>query len=178
MSRADRTRSVSSASSSAYGVNKRISVPVGVCSLRTGAAEGRAQARRVRSAAKQFTRARYRENCGCGSARSASVPGVENTLLNVVDVEATCWDGQPPSGQPSEIVEIGLTVVDLAAGTRVGRHRILVKPHRSTVSAFCTELTGLTQAEVDTGLTFGEACRVLAAEHDAGVRPWASWGDY
>ncbi|NEE10677.1 DNA polymerase III, partial [Streptomyces sp. SID7499] len=28
-------------------------------------------------------------------------------LLNVVDVEATCWEGQPPPGQVSEIIEIG-----------------------------------------------------------------------
>ena len=34
-------------------------------------------------------------------------------LVNVVDVEATCWDGSPPPGQVSEIIEIGLTVVDL-----------------------------------------------------------------
>jgi inhibitor of KinA sporulation pathway (predicted exonuclease) len=99
-------------------------------------------------------------------------------ILNVVDVEATCWDGQPPSGQVNEIIEIGLTVVDLAAGERTGRHRILVRPERSAVSAFCTELTGLTQDEVDTGIGFAEACRVLAAEHQTGVRPWASWGDY
>ncbi|MFI6444310.1 exonuclease domain-containing protein [Kitasatospora sp. NPDC050543] len=99
-------------------------------------------------------------------------------LLNVIDVEATCWDGEPPPGAVSEIIEIGLAVVDLGTGERVGRHSILVRPARSAVSAFCTELTGLTQAEVDTGLDFAEACRVLAAEHRAGVRPWASWGDY
>ena len=99
-------------------------------------------------------------------------------LLNVVDVEATCWDGPPPPGAVSEIIEIGLTVVDLAAGERVGRHRLLVRPARSAVSAFCTELTGLTQAEVDTGPGFAEACRLLAAEHGSGARPWASWGDY
>lgn len=34
-------------------------------------------------------------------------------LLNVVDVEATCWEGTPPPGAVSEIIEIGLTVVDL-----------------------------------------------------------------
>lgn len=115
----------------------------------------------------------------------------EPDLLNVVDIEATCWDGQPPPGAVSEIIEIGLTVVDLRAADgvspartgsrargRVARHRILVRPARSAVSAFCTELTGLTQAEVDTGLSFAEACRLLASEHAAGIRPWASWGDY
>ncbi|MFD7382123.1 exonuclease domain-containing protein [Streptomyces anulatus] len=99
-------------------------------------------------------------------------------LLNVVDVEATCWEGQPPPGQVSEIIEIGLTVVDLRAGERLAKHRLLVRPARSTVSPFCTELTGLTQAEVDGGLSFAEACRTLAAEHRTGLLPWASWGDY
>ncbi|WP_030668938.1 3'-5' exonuclease [Streptomyces sp. NRRL B-1347] len=99
-------------------------------------------------------------------------------LLNVVDVEATCWPGSPPPGAVSEIIEIGLTVVDLAAGRRVARHRVLVRPERSTVSDFCTELTGLRQHEVDAGVPFTDACRLLAAEHRAGVRAWASWGDY
>ncbi|MFF4394033.1 exonuclease domain-containing protein [Streptomyces sp. NPDC001480] len=100
------------------------------------------------------------------------------TLWNVVDVEATCWEGRPPAGAVSEIIEIGLTVVDPATGERTGRHRVLVRPVRSTVSAFCTELTGLTQAEVDRGLSFGEACRLLATEHRSGIRPWTSWGEY
>jgi inhibitor of KinA sporulation pathway (predicted exonuclease) len=99
-------------------------------------------------------------------------------LLNVVDVEATCWAGEPPPGQLSEIIEIGLTVVDLAAGERVARHRILVRPAQSRVSPFCTELTGLTQAEAETGVCFAEACTMLMNEHDAAGRAWASWGDY
>ncbi|NEB03696.1 3'-5' exonuclease [Streptomyces sp. SID13726] len=99
-------------------------------------------------------------------------------LLNVVDVEATCWPGSPPPGSVSEIIEIGLAVVDLSAGVRLARHRVLVRPVRSDVSAFCTELTGITQDEADRGLPFGEACRLLAAEHASGARPWASWGDY
>lgn len=99
-------------------------------------------------------------------------------LWNVVDVEATCWKGPRPPGQDNEIIEIGLTVVDLDAGERVARHGILVRPRRSRVSAFCTELTGLTQEQVDAGVDFAEACRWLAREHRAGARPWASWGDY
>ena len=102
-------------------------------------------------------------------------------LWNVVDVEATCWTEAPPAGMSAEIIEIGLTVLELdgdGGGRRLGRHRILVRPRRSTVSAFCTELTGLTQEEVDGGVGFREACAVLARDHAAGSRPWASWGDY
>jgi inhibitor of KinA sporulation pathway (predicted exonuclease) len=103
---------------------------------------------------------------------------MHSSLLNVVDVEATCWEGPPPPGAVSEIIEIGLTVVDLAKRERVAKHRILVRPRRSRVSDFCTELTGLTQAEVDTGVEFAEACGMLTEEHRSVSRPWASWGDY
>ncbi|MBC3985995.1 exonuclease domain-containing protein [Streptomyces sp. AC536] len=99
-------------------------------------------------------------------------------LVNVVDVEATCWSGQAPPGQVSEIIEIGLCVVDTVARERVARHRLLVRPARSTVSAFCTELTGLTQAEVERGMPFADACATLAREHRAATRAWVSWGDY
>ncbi|SFG80916.1 Inhibitor of the KinA pathway to sporulation, predicted exonuclease [Streptomyces mirabilis] len=111
-----------------------------------------------------------------------TLPAMDSTwtehLVNVVDVEATCWAGSQPPGAVSEIIEIGLTVIDLDAGERLARHRILVRPVRSTVSEFCTELTGLTQHEVDQGVSFAEACQLLAAEHRAGTRPWVSWGDY
>ena len=53
----------------------------------------------------------------------------------VVDVESTCWEGNPPPGQMSEIIEIGLCVVDVAALERVERRSILVRPACSTVSA-------------------------------------------
>jgi inhibitor of KinA sporulation pathway (predicted exonuclease) len=61
-----------------------------------------------------------------------SVSGMEpyGRCLNVVDVEATCWPGRPPPGQVSEIIEIGLCVVDLESRERVSRHRVLVRPAR------------------------------------------------
>jgi inhibitor of KinA sporulation pathway (predicted exonuclease) len=99
-------------------------------------------------------------------------------LLNVVDVEATCWAEGAPTGQVSEIIEIGLVVVDTESLGRVERQRFLVRPERSTVSDFCTQLTGLTASDVASGMTFKEACWRLAVDHEAGRRPWTSWGDY
>lgn len=105
-----------------------------------------------------------------------SAPERSPALLNVIDVEATCWDGPAPA--PSEIIEIGLCVVDVRSRKRVESDRILVRPVKSRVSPFCTELTGLTQEEVDTGLEFREACAELVRRHGAADRRWASWGDY
>ncbi|MEV6986415.1 3'-5' exonuclease [Sphaerisporangium sp. NPDC051017] len=103
---------------------------------------------------------------------------LERRYLNVVDVEATCWKGKPPRGQVSEIIEIGLCVVDLTLRRQVTKHNVIVRPARSKVSRFCTELTGHTQETVDAGIPFADACHALMDVHDSQTRPWASWGDY
>jgi inhibitor of KinA sporulation pathway (predicted exonuclease) len=98
--------------------------------------------------------------------------------LIVIDIEATCWDGDPPKDQETEIIEIGVCVLDIPTGQRVARQSILVKPERSEVSPFCTELTTLTQTQVNSGVSFESACRILRRKYHAGDRTWASYGDY
>lgn len=99
--------------------------------------------------------------------------------LIVIDVEATCWEGEPPAGQSAEIIEIGVCVLDIQSGQRVARQSLLVKPEHSEVSPFCTELTTLTQAQVEReGIPFEHACKVLRRKFRAGDRTWASYGDY
>ena len=85
----------------------------------------------------------------------------------VIDVEATCWDSKPPSGERSEIIEIGICVLDcternkalrafksgvgfdidveIPRPVREKRRSILVIPKYSNVSEFCTSLTTTTQ---------------------------------
>ncbi|WP_326807097.1 MULTISPECIES: 3'-5' exonuclease [unclassified Streptomyces] len=99
-------------------------------------------------------------------------------FLNVIDVEATCWEFDAPEGQVSEIIEIGLCVVDVETRERTARDRILVRPGTSRVSDFCHRLTGLSQEEVDGGVDFRTACATLAERHRGASRRWASWGDY
>jgi inhibitor of KinA sporulation pathway (predicted exonuclease) len=99
-------------------------------------------------------------------------------FLNVVDVEATCWADGPPPGESSEIIEIGVCVVDTDDWRRMARRSILVRPRRSRVSTFCTELTGLTQADVDGGIDFATACALVRDDLRGRYRAWASWGEY
>jgi inhibitor of KinA sporulation pathway (predicted exonuclease) len=96
----------------------------------------------------------------------------------VVDVEATCWQGDPPTGQASDIIEIGVCTLDIATLARSDRRSMLIRPTRSTVSAFCTALTSLTQSEVEHGMDFGDACAVLERDYLSRNRAWTSWGDY
>lgn len=97
----------------------------------------------------------------------------------VIDIESTCWDGGfPPKGEANDIIEIGLTPLELHTGRRLERRSILVRPERSKVSPFCTQLTTLTQQQVNGGVPFREACKVLETEYHAPERLWASYGDY
>ncbi|MEC4802737.1 MAG: 3'-5' exonuclease [Jaaginema sp. PMC 1079.18] len=96
----------------------------------------------------------------------------------VIDLEATCWRGQPPLGEEREIIEIGLSPLDLKQRQPLTKESILVRPTRSQVSAFCTELTTLTQAQVDAGVSFREACNYLRSQHQSYRRMWASYGEY
>jgi inhibitor of KinA sporulation pathway (predicted exonuclease) len=96
----------------------------------------------------------------------------------VIDIEATCWDGDPPPKQTSDIIEIGICPLELSTGRRLERRSLLVRPTRSTVSPFCTQLTTLTQQDVDGGISFADACLILDREYITQRRVWASYGDY
>ena len=96
----------------------------------------------------------------------------------VIDVESTCWQGPPPRGQLSEIIEIGLCTVDATTLQRLEKRAIMVKPVRSRVSEFCTKLTTLTQDDVHGAGSLPDAVSILKKEYRALERLWASWGDY
>jgi inhibitor of KinA sporulation pathway (predicted exonuclease) len=99
--------------------------------------------------------------------------------LIVVDVEATCWEEDPPAGQESEIIEIGLCELDLRTFERSGKRSYLIKPVRSTVSPFCTSLTTITADLLEAeGTLFEEAIRKLNADLNPRQLVWASWGAY
>ena len=97
----------------------------------------------------------------------------------VIDLEATCWDGKVPQGQVNEIIEIGICVLNTHTGQITKNEGILIRPERSKVSAFCTELTTITQELLDTnGVSFEEACTKLIEDYNAHHYTWASYGAY
>ncbi len=96
----------------------------------------------------------------------------------VVDIEATCWEGEPPPGQVREIIEVGVCVLNVGTLERGERVSLLVRPTRSEVSPFCTTLTTLTADQVAAGRPFTETCAEIGKRFSARERCWASWGDF
>jgi len=100
---------------------------------------------------------------------------MSNKIL-IVDLECTCEKGQVPGdGYHNQIIEIGAVWVS-PFGQVLDRFEQLVQAD-IPISAYCTELTTITQAESNGGATFVEACSALA--EFAGRYPgktWGSWG--
>lgn len=97
----------------------------------------------------------------------------------VVDVEATCWEGKNPEGMENDIIEIGICLLDVHTGEIEDNRGILVKPDRSDISAFCTQLTTITPEMIaENGISFKEALAILKKDFSAPSRAWASFGAY
>ena len=96
----------------------------------------------------------------------------------VIDIEATCWEKDPPPNQEREIIEIGICPLDITSGELLQKESILVKPKQSQVSEFCTQLTTLTPAQVNQGVSLGQACSILRNKYITHQRMWASYGEF
>lgn len=103
----------------------------------------------------------------------------------IVDLEATCWDGDIPgldrkqTVEDMEIIEFGC-VVATHAGDVVDERAFLVRPQiHPQLSSFCTELTSISQTDVDAAPYYCAAVSELNTwlrQHR--IVAWGSWGDY
>ena len=111
--------------------------------------------------------------------------------LVVVDLEGTCWepDEHPAlaanQANEAEVIELGAVPFEPMAPAvhETGApFRAVVRPRRHpTLSAFCTRLTGLTQAEVSAGRAFPDALAAFVAwaggEENLVLASWGAWDD-
>lgn len=106
--------------------------------------------------------------------------GATDVKVVVVDLELTCWPAgeQPPCSEESEIIEIGVALFTPATQHISRPRRIFIQPANSTVSPYCTQLTGIT-ADVlhHKGISARDAADVLINEYKLDKRIWCGWGD-
>ncbi len=102
----------------------------------------------------------------------------DNSKILVVDLESTCWMGHPPNSQINEIIEIGMSIVDVKSLTIEDNIGYIVKPRNSKVSNFCTELTTITQEMVDNGEDLSIVVQKIIKTYGSKKYLWASYGEY
>lgn len=97
--------------------------------------------------------------------------------LLCVDLELTCWEDEPPAGERSEILEIAIVEIDNKALTITRQESFLCKPKVSSISPYCQQLTGITEAMVKrAGRPLGEVCNVVRKKFGTRGKPWCAWG--
>ena len=102
--------------------------------------------------------------------------------LAVIDLESTC--DEPTNPQPQEIIELPIVLVNLRTLTLGASWRTYVKPtEHPTLSAFCSNLTGITQPQVESGVPLAAALASLDAFVSAHVPSGATllcatWSDW
>lgn len=102
------------------------------------------------------------------------------TLL-VVDLEATCWGDALHGREDMETIEFGGVLVRMSDLQPIDERSWFIWPRvHPVLSDYCTNLTSITQSQVDAGLPFEEVCQLIAAwlepyrEHLG----WGSWGNF
>lgn len=103
----------------------------------------------------------------------------------VLDVEATCWATREEQGiQPNEIIEIGIAELRRHGAARPGEicevSSYVVRPRRGTpVTAFCTELTGWTQEQINEGSDIFDVVQAIRDDYKMTKdHIWFSCGEY
>ena len=108
------------------------------------------------------------------------------THIMVVDFEATCGPGV--SKTAAEIIEVGAVLYSfhgtpLSVDASPKFHRYIKPQIVSTLTRFCTNLTGITQEQVDNGISFEEMLEqwlVFLTAHNCTPSEvlFASWTDF
>lgn len=102
-----------------------------------------------------------------------------STHILVIDLEATCDEGDGLAADDMEVIEIG-AVWATAEGEVLEEFQALVRPTLHPISDFCQELTGIRQTDVDTAPLFPVVAAQLAsfAQRYPEATMWGSWGKF
>jgi inhibitor of KinA sporulation pathway (predicted exonuclease) len=105
---------------------------------------------------------------------------ISNDWYLIIDLEATCSDDEAVPRQEMEIIEIGAVMQSSRTFEVEGEFQTFIRPVRHPVlTAFCTELTGITQHDVADAPPFRQAMEEMKEWTGTfGDALFCSWGDY
>lgn len=97
----------------------------------------------------------------------------------IFDIEATCWQGRPPTMQ-TETIEIGAYMLN-EFGEVEDKFSSFIRPITSpSLSAFCVNLTGITQQQVQRAKTFPDVIEAFQDWFEINDDDYVlcSWGSF
>lgn len=98
----------------------------------------------------------------------------------IVDLEATCSDDGSVPREEMEIIEIGAVMLNRSTWEVDSEFQKFIKPVRHpNLTSFCTQLTTITQKDVNSAATFPEVISQLKQWIDSYPKNiFCSWGNY
>lgn len=98
----------------------------------------------------------------------------------IIDFEATCCDHGSVPKQEMEIIEFGAVMLQRSTMQIVDEFQSFIRPVRNPrLTPFCTELTTITQQDVDAAPDFANVINALKQWlKPYGNYVFCSWGDY
>jgi inhibitor of KinA sporulation pathway (predicted exonuclease) len=109
----------------------------------------------------------------------------------IIDLEATCWNDKIYQDKNSEIIEIGLALIDIKNKSIIDNRSIYIIPDMlrreellndrfkyPVISNYCIKLTGITkELLIKRGKTLHEGIEEIKNHYPISV-PWCSWGGF
>lgn len=105
---------------------------------------------------------------------------IKTNKLLVYDCEATCWNDREKTRNEGELIEIGIVPIDLSTfEVREDlSYSALIKPANTRISQYCTELTGISQDQIDErAKTFDVVVDEILNKYQQRVAN-GSWGNF
>lgn len=94
--------------------------------------------------------------------------------INCFDLEMCCWEDSKLTG---EIISIGIVDLCLKTGKIRKEGHYYVRPDHDEVSAYCTELTGITRRHIEKqGRPLGAVMDSVRAQFGGAQRIYTAWG--
>lgn len=107
------------------------------------------------------------------------MPTRHTDYIVVIDLECLCWEDENLNRSFPEIIEIGACKLNTETLQPSDKTSYLIKNKYGSVSKFCTNLTTITQEQLDKdGISFPEVLSRLKQDFQPQTRQWASWGEF
>ena len=83
-----------------------------------------------------------------------------------------------PPNAIRDVIKLGICELSLADGSLRRAKSVVVRPTSNKVTAFATELTGITAERAAKGAPFVDALKWLVTEYQPPTAPWGAFGNF
>ena len=100
-----------------------------------------------------------------------------SNLVLLTSIRTTCEHYSQSVGQ-KEIIEIGFGLVDKTTGQKYEPLSLFIKS-KANISKYCSDLTGITQKDIEEGVSFDEALFYFLENYEPKqYSAWATYGNF